>query len=265
MTKASAAARHLRIAFLAATLLATSASGQDARPAAPAQADPDSNSEIVVTGFPPHCQPRPGDAQDEPTAAAPMDSRWRGMQADKKNGGYKAVERYYRRSGALTDQGVWRRAGDALPDFIFRVPSDGSPLCIGARVRSPRGSVQLQQLLHPGPYRCKYVRFTAFVATRRADAWLWLNNGGGGPMMTEIEGDHVWMPVLLQQGLVGVYNSNVSFGVVLRKGDVWFYKPQLEIVPDAELPKSARGAKEDCERRLALDRKRFPDRALPDE
>jgi hypothetical protein len=222
-------------------------------PAVPSpQEDGNSGGPIIVNGYPIRCHPRPNDPLDAASAAAPTQYWY--FIVPKPEGGF----RYERGVGGRPPDGEftrldrWRRAGDALPSFVFRQPDDGSPLCIGKRPHTPSGTVQLQQTLAAEPYRCRSVRLTMFVASRKAAAWVWLNGGGSKPILFPFDGNHGWTPVKIEWGPVEWGAPWLGFGVIAADGDVWFYDPKLAIISDAELSGHARRLEDRC--RAALER-----------
>ena len=106
-------------------------------------------------------------------------------------------------------------------------------------------------------YRGHRLRFTAWVATRRAQqVSFWLAAGtewrekrrqfevlrtpfnallnGGNTNNIPLSGDHGWTPVLIETGPIHKDAHHISYGFNLQgSGDVWVYQPKLEIVTDA--------------------------------
>jgi hypothetical protein len=58
---------------------------------------------------------------------------------------------------------------------------------------------------------------------------------GGNTNNARFGGDHGWTPVLLETGPIHADAEHISYGFNLQgRGNVWFYKPRLEIVGPAE-------------------------------
>ena len=163
---------------------------------------------------------------------------------------------------SLSRPGAWSRAGDALPDYTFRGPTDDDLLCIGARAK-PRGAVQCQRNLLPGKYRCKVVRFTAFAAGRKSEALFWINAGEKAAVTTRFAGDCRWKPLKLEHASFVPNAGWLGFGVVVRGGDLWLYRPRLEIVPAAGLLPSVQDRIAACRKQLDRLSRQVPE-AFPD-
>lgn len=142
----------------------------------------------------------------------------------------------------ITGADFWTRAGTAIDDYVFRAPTNGAPLCIGARRPGPEGYGQLRQIVDAAPYRGQRVRFTVWAATGEARlVRFWLAAGRGATVLTNggntnnqaWGGSHGWTPILLEIGPVAKSAEYISYGFLLHgAGDVWFYHPKLEIVTD---------------------------------
>lgn len=250
----------------AAALLAIASLGMGAAPRQAADNAPQeqvSTDEIVVNGYAPHCHPRPGEPMDQFMQTGPISTADYFSVRPDDAGGFRYVSERRHPDLWYTSPDYWQRAGMAIPDFVFRVPTDGTPLCIGARTKSPRGWVQLRKILRPTEFRCKFPRFTAFVATRRSDAMIWLNDGKRQATSGWLRGDHGWTPVKIEDGIVDIGQGMVGLGIIIEDGDVWVDQPKLETIPDNELTADQRDMAKDCRRRLDLDRHRYPDRPLP--
>lgn len=206
--------------------------------------------EVVVNARVPHCHPRPDDPADAATAAAPTQYWYRLIaQPDGRFTYEKSVGAETWPTRAIgTQVGHWRRAGDAMPSFTFRTPEDGTPLCVG---RTPGGTIQLQQLLDPAPFRCEYIRFTAWAASGKAAAAFWINAGAGGPAMVDFSGNHDWTPVKDEGGPVASWDLLLGFGLIARGGDVWLYQPSVAVIPDTELTHRDRVRQVECRARQA--------------
>ncbi len=237
--------RHEIMAWL---LLGLGSVQDQPTPPPPLQAD---DAEIVVTGYPPRCRGWADDPLDAMTRTAPSGD-WVFIVEDPPG-----VYRYLRKTsdgavGHTTRLNRWRRAGDQLPSFVFRQPADAAPMCMGRRLGTPEGTVQLQQELDPAPYRCRTVRFTLFVATRNAKAWLWLNNAAAKPVLVPVEGNHGWIPASLEWGPVSAASPWLSFGAILQDGDLWLYDPRLEVLRDDQVSRKRQRQQAAC--RLEVER-----------
>jgi hypothetical protein len=149
----------------------------------------------------------------------------------------------------VTGPETWQRAGTAIRNYVFRAPLDGAPLCIGARSRFPEGFGQLRRVQAAGAAHGKFVRFTAFVATRQANSVrLWLAAGDGRAVRRGSDTQGVplpansgWTPVMLTMGPVPQEATKISYGFLLHGGgDVWLTEPSLEILD--ERPVGVRGS-----------------------
>ncbi len=156
----------------------------------------------------------------------------------------------------VTGPAFWQRVGVEMGAYRFRAPSDGRPMCIGGR--GGAGSFGgFRRIVDATPYRGHRLRFTAWVATRRAQqVSFWLAAGtewrekrrqfevlrtpfhallnGGNTNNIPFGGDHGWTPVLVETGPIHKDADHISYGFNLQgSGDVWAYQPKLEIVTDA--------------------------------
>ncbi|MBO9712675.1 hypothetical protein [Sphingomonas sp.] len=158
----------------------------------------------------------------------------------------------------VTGPDIWQRAGTRMDQYVFRIPEDGAPLCIGARSGGPHGWGQLRQVVDARPYRGKILRVTMWAASQKAGrVWFWVASGRPGkPSATaradmatetgqfEFRGSHTWTPISLTMGPVRCDQEKLSFGVMLDgPGDLWIYQPRLEVVGS----QSAREAERDCD------------------
>ncbi len=234
-----------RAILLAVSLLAPHiCSAQVANPARET-ADP---TEVVIKAYPPHCHPAPGDPQDTADlSTAGGSAEQQIIRIDPVSGKYVLTQDDY----PTTAPGVWQRDGTRLREFVFRVPKDGNPLCIGTRGPHSLGLAQLRQAIDAHPYRRKILRFTAWIATRKVHAVkLWLVAGtnerpkffnivaSSGNWKDPVVGSKAWFPVSLTIGLLPCNADQISFGVTLDGGgDVWMYQPNLETVD----PRSLKG------------------------
>lgn len=229
-------ARFFAIAFMAIVPFSESCAAPAAAP--PAQVDA---GEVVIRAFPPHCRPAAGDPQDEvDLSPAASGSTQQVIRLDPASGKYILTADDY----PTTAPGVWQRDGVRLHEFVFRVPTDGNPLCIGTRSSRSLGMAQLRQAIDAKPYRHKILRFTAWVATRQVNAVkFWLVAGtndrpkffnivaSSGNWKEPITGSKAWFPVSLTIGPLPCNADQVSFGMTLDgRGDAWMFRPRLEEV-----------------------------------
>ena len=228
-------------------------------------------SDVVVTAhLTPHCVRKPNDPLDDLTAKAPR-GRWVWIEPDASGAGSRYMFSLPKSSGApySTEPGQWRRAGNALPTYVFRQPTDGTPLCIGkrrphplpndrdddaddvivvtAKLKAKMTGGQLQQLIRSGPYVCRSVRLTINIATRGAVGLLWLNGGFGKWKGYDLKGNSGWTTVTLEDGPVGWWYPWTGFGVGVAQGDVWIDQTKFEIIPDATLTSGQREAERRCQ------------------
>lgn len=229
------------------------------------------SSDVVVTArLTPHCVRLPNDPLDDVTAKA-RKGRWVWIEPNASGSGYRyAYSLPNDTNGAYhTELGQWRRAGNALPTYIFRQPTDGTPSCIGkrrppplpdakddddkdvivvtAKVKAQMSGGQLQQLLKSGPYLCRSVRLTVNIATRGAVGLLWLNGGFGEAQTHDLRGNTGWTTIILEDGPVAWWYPWTGFGVEVSRGDVWIDQTKFEIIPDATLNDSQREAERRCQ------------------
>jgi len=202
-------------------LLALILGQTDAVPTADVPADV-----VIGATIPPHCHPRPGDPLDNVRS---LPDTW--------------VTLRLRRDGSVSvahdalhfeqDLETWQRSGKNMGDYVFRVPTDGSPLCMGSRNDRARGGVQLRRQLDPRDFRGQHVRFTAFAASRNAKSvTFWVNGGGGEKQFAQIGwgGTHGWTPVSIDVYVsdrfpLAIYGFTLSGG-----GDVWLYQPRIDLI-----------------------------------
>ena len=217
-------------------------------------ADEPENPTILVTGRLPRCKSRPGDPLDGvDMAPAAARARQQVIKPDPVTG----VLGLYPDDDPVTGPEIWQRAGTRMDQYVFRVPEDGAPMCIGARNEGPQGWGQLRQVVDATPYRGKIVRVTMWVASNKAGRiWFWVASGrpgkpGGSRRADaatqtgniEFRGSHTWTPVSLEMGPVRCDQEKISFGIMLDgPGDVWVYKPQIEVIGT----QSAREMARDC-------------------
>ena len=119
--------------------------------------DEPENPPIIVVGRLPRCRPRPGDPLDSiDMAPAAAKSRQQVIKRDPATGTFGI----FPDDDPVTGPGIWQRAGTRMDQYVFRVPADSAPLCIGARNGGPHGWGQLRQVIDAVPYRGKIVRVT---------------------------------------------------------------------------------------------------------
>lgn len=229
---------------------------QAAAPPAPAVEAP--TPDVVVIAHVPHCLARSGDPADAidvtPRPGEPLPQI---IRPDWKTGKLGVFLDDFPPVGPT----FWQRNGSRLDDFRFRVPeNEDGPYCIGSKQGYPGTYASVRRGFDAKPYLGKVVRFTAYVATWRAgNVIFWLAGGagkyregyraplgvgimsGGNSEAKPIKGTHSWMPISYTIGPVDCSVTQISYGVVLDGGgDVWFYKPKFEVVPEAELPRDVR-------------------------
>ncbi len=245
----------LRLAVAAAVFLAASGGAVLHAQADPARADDAAReSEIVVTGVSPGseinvggrrrappCVPLAGDPLDEVDATPAFLADGVRQQSEIVPIG---ADRFVFRRDRETTTGptFWQRAGTGIDQYVFRAPSDGTPMCIGSRVGHPEGWGQFRRIVDSAPFVGKRVRFTAWAATgdaRLVRFWLAAGTGsktlhnGGNTNNQPWGGDHGWTPVMLEIGPVAAAADHISYGFLLYgSGRVWIHDPKLEIVTD---------------------------------
>jgi len=139
----------------------------------------------------------------------------------------------------ISGSDTWQRAGNGIGHYVFRVPENGDPMCIGAAVASPSGFGQLRQIVKTTPAMIgRYLHFSAIVAARDArEIRFWLAAGGyGGRVMggdthrNPLHGTFGWQQLDVIVGPIPVGAEHVSYGFLLSgSGDVWLSEPLLEI------------------------------------
>ena len=196
---------------------------------------------IIVTGTP-RCRPLAGDPLDAVDVSTAF-GRQQVLKTDES--GRVGV---HRDDDPITGPETWQRAGTAIRNYVFRAPTDGTPLCIGARSRNPDGFAQLRRVQGAAGGHGRYVRFTGFVATRLAgEVRLWLAAGdegnvwrGGDTRHAPLGGTSGWTPVMLTMGPIPERATKISYGFLLwGQGDVWLTEPRLEFLD--ERPRGLRG------------------------
>jgi hypothetical protein len=216
--------------------------------------------EIMVVGTVPRCHPLPGDPLDSvDLAPAAADSRQQVIKLDPVTGAMGVMPD----DDPVTGPGIWQRAGRRIDQYVFRVPQDGAPLCIGAREKRASGWGQLRQVVDATPYHGKTVRVTMWAASRKATrVWFWVASGREAEKdkdgvarssdradmaaesgSYEFSGTHRWTPVSLTMGPVQCDQKKISFGVLLAgSGDLWIYQPEFQVIAE----ESPSAAKRDC-------------------
>jgi hypothetical protein len=214
--------------------------------------------EILVVGRIPRCRPSPGDPLDSvDLAPAAVEPQQQVIKRDVATGAMGV----FRDDDPVTGPGVWQRAGVRMDQYVFRVPQDGNPLCIGARSERSPGWGQLRQVVDARPYHGKIVRVTMWAASREAGrVWFWVASGreareGKLPKVSrradmaaesgnfEFRGSHRWTPVSLTMGPVRCDQEKLSFGFLLDgPGDLWIYQPEFQVVGEL----TEREAKREC-------------------
>lgn len=197
--------------------------------------------DIVVNGRARHCYPRAGDPLDKVNVSASSENPLRQSVVEPNGGG---GYRFDVDDEPVTGPDFWQRAGRGLDQYVFRAPPNGRPMCIGAIVPDRGTFGQFRRVVDAAPYRGKRVRFTAWVATGNAHmVRFWLAAGfktrtlynGGNTNNRSWGGNHGWTPVMIEVGPVAPRADHISYGFLLQGlGDLWVYKPALEIVPDGD-------------------------------
>ena len=236
-------------------------------PAAPESDDADGSraaivvngvQDIVVNGRARHCRSARRDPLNRVVAGAGPEHR--AIVPDGSGGFVAALN-----AEQVTGPDYWQRVGVGMGEYEFRAPADGRPMCVGGRL-APTGFAGFRRIVDAAPYRGRRLRFTAWVATRSArQVSFWLAAGtdwqakppplprsehsskgvkktpfnkllnGGNTNNVPFGGDHGWTPVLLETGPIGEDAHHISYGFNLQGlGDVWVYRPKLEIVDGAE-------------------------------
>lgn len=260
----------------AALALSAGAAAQTAPPAAPTGPVNDteaSGDEIVVTGYGDivvngraiRCRPAARDPLDNVDVSSHAVDPHTGMLRYEHlavvpdgSAGYLAVPN----NEQVTGPEYWQRVGVRLDQYVFRGPSADKPMCVGRR-RGIDGFAGFRRIVDAAPYRGHRLRFTAWVATGRAQQVnFWLAAGtewsapaasakpvasredpekappytllnGGNTNSVPFGGSHGWTPVLIETGPIHGDAHHVSYGFNLQgSGDVWVYQPRLEILVD---------------------------------
>lgn len=202
--------------------------------------------DIVVNGRARHCYPRPGDPLDKVNVRSPLGREGQSAIVPAGGGGFSLEPN----AEQITGPEYWQRVGRSIGQYVFRGSSRGGPMCVGGNMPDPHTYAGFRRITDAAPYRGKRIRFTAWVATGEARlVHFWLAAGteqrklynGGNTNNRPWGGNHGWTPVLLETGPVAEKAEHISYGFNLEgAGDVWVYKPKLEVVND-ELPGAGGG------------------------
>jgi hypothetical protein len=198
----------------------------------------------MVVGRIPRCRALPDDPLDGVDLATAATREQQVIKLDPATG----LMGVFPDDDPLTGPGIWQRAGTRMDHFVFRVPQDGTPLCIGARGKKSPGWGQLRQVIDATPYHGKTVRVTMWAASRDAGrVWFWLASGRDGKNDNpdrprnadmaaesgsfEFRGNRRWTPISLTMGPVRCDQEKLSFGFLLDgRGDLWIYQPELQVI-----------------------------------
>lgn len=194
--------------------------------------------DIVINGRARHCYARPGDPLDKVNVSSPLGREGRSAIVPAGEGGFSLEPD----EEQITGPDFWQRVGRSIEQYVFRGSLHGGPMCIGGSMPDPHTYGGFRRITDAAPYRGKRIRFTAWVATGQARlVHFWLAAGteqrklynGGNTNNRPWGGSHGWTPVLLETGPVAEKAEHISYGFnVEGLGDVWVYKPKLEIVTD---------------------------------
>lgn len=232
------------VALYACSLAGATKAQTDTNQTADQQAGASEPLDIVVVGkrgnrsgpspkTPPRCVRRPGDPVDRVQVGSGRTDQ-RVIAPDKRG-----VLRWQVDREQVSGPDTWQRAGNGIGQYVFRVPENGDPMCIGAAVASPSGWGQLRQIVKTTPAMIgRYLHFSAIVAARDAEeVRFWLAAGGyGGRVMggdahrNPLHGTFGWQQLDVIVGPVPYGADHVSYGFLLwGKGDVWLSDPKLEV------------------------------------
>lgn len=187
---------------------------------------------------PPRCVKRPGDPADLVQVGMAMTAQ-RVIAPDRK--GVLAL----RPDREEVSGPVWQRAGTGIGQYVFRVPDDGSPMCIGAIKDKPDGWGQLRQIVTTTKeMRGRYIHLSTLIAARDADLIrFWIAVGGTGARVmggdtsqAPLHGTFGWLQADVIVGPVPHGADHISFGFLLwGKGDVWVLDPHIEMKTREEI------------------------------
>lgn len=184
----------------------------------------------AAAGFP-YCYKRPGDPLDAISAQGGM------MQLMVvPTGRFQGKLRHD--TDPVLGPGNWQRAGYEMHNYIFRVPLDDKPMCIGSRGAPFRSWGQLRTVVDPRPLSGKYVRFTGFIAARQgSDARVWLATATSTAILQgDVKGSKSvvstgrWEPFAVTMGPIRADATKLSYGFLLTgRGDMWITQVNLEV------------------------------------
>lgn len=197
--------------------------------------------DVIVNGRTRACRPLPDDPADRVSMTQSMGGLGKQSEIVRlANGRYIFHEAD---EDSITGPDFWARTGTGFDQYVYRVPTDGRPMCIGASAPDLHTWAQLRRVVDAKPYWGKRIRFTLWVAT--GDARLvrfWLVSASRSPLRgyrgdnTNFHpwgGSHGWTPVMLEIGPVSPHDDHISYGfLLLGHGSVWAYQPRLEVVDD---------------------------------
>lgn len=226
------------------------------------------DDEIIVTGVPDivvngrerRCRPVAGDPLDGVDLRSGYSTDpHSGMQVPRYMAIIPAGQNRYvlvPNNEQITGSEFWQRVGAGMDQYVFRASSPGKPMCVGGSGGTDRFA-GFRRIVDAAPYRGQRLRFTAWVASRRAQqVSFWLAAGtqwhqklgqfemrrtefnkllnGGNSNHVPFRGDHGWTPILLETGPIHKDADHISYGFNLQgSGDVWIYEPKLEVIATA--------------------------------
>ncbi len=204
---------------------------------ASAQEEPQSVVEarepIIVNGAIPHCHRRPGDPFDAVNVRNP--ANWNQVIVADSKGRFRLTQDF----DPVTGPVAWQRAGTGINSYVFRVPTDDTPLCMGSRGAPDRSFAQLRRVLDATPFHRKFVRFTAFVAAQpriHIRSWLAATPAGryeilqGDLQSQPMDGTGRWEPMSITIGPIPTAAGRISYGFLLQgAGDLWITQAKIEV------------------------------------
>lgn len=235
--------------------------------AAVAQSEDHSGGEIVVTGErpnfadgPPRCRKAADDPLDSftdfPSAGPQRHLRW--------DAATQTVTVHEDGPSDLPEYFDWQRDSTNFTAFLFRSRSADELFCIGSMGSGAvAGFAQLRKTYRPA--HCEHIRFTAFIAPRRARVRVWINGGSKGTWNHAwVIGTKEWVPIHLQSGPIGPTSNWMGHGILQDGGgDVWIYDPQFRVLDHAELTERELASTKRClERKRENERKKREAEAL---
>ena len=235
------------LALIGPGLAAGVTAQQRAAPSGPAD-------DVVVVGHrPPRCRPHQGDPQDAVDLSAATDGHPQTIRVNAATGKLALVPDDYPETGPL----IWQRAAQRMDQYVFRTPSGGDTVCIGARGSHVPGEAQLRRAFAAQRYWGKYMLLSALVAARDAGRIdMWIAAGARNPRPVDskdigrdvvaggfkpvpITGNYTWRQVNFLIGPIPCLAAQISYGVQLQGGgDVWVSKPAFVEVPEDRLSPS---------------------------